>query len=542
MIDRIHGAARWTWRHRDGVLLGLALVALLGPVVYGFVDIVLRGPADPYLRDDIAVVEIYTLRAQGIGELFGPYSRFGWHHPGPIFFYLLAPFHALGGDTVRGLMAGALAINVMTIAAIVLVAVRAFSVRHAMVVVILMTAMLQAAGLWILWFPWNPAVTVLPFLLFLLLCWALATGRILALVGVAAAGSYLIQTHVSYGMLVAVLAPLALVLGILTACRRPGGDAGARRVWIQAGAGFVVVMGLLWAAPAWTELTREPGNLEKILTFVTTPHPEGTNTLGQAGNAIAEFLGTAAGGGLLAMVGLGAVVPAEAGWVSLLVLVAAAATVVTGLALGRRRAACLAGLAAAGIVVGWYSATRVPGTIWWYLVVWALALGTATALAATDLVAGLFVRIGDGRPRVLAGGYAATLLVVLVAGVATARLVPEARPDPGLVAEGEGFEIFADALESELTRGDGEGLVRPDDFTWPATALALRDLARAGEDYSVAPEWVFMFGEQVAPDGDETFEIVVVRDQREAEMAADPGLVEVVSIGDLHAFRRELTP
>ena len=38
------------------------------------------------------------------------YSRFGWHHPGPLYFYLLAPWYWLSGSTA-GMQAGALVIN-----------------------------------------------------------------------------------------------------------------------------------------------------------------------------------------------------------------------------------------------------------------------------------------------------------------------------------------------------------------------------------------------------------------------------------------------
>ena len=38
--------------------------------------------------------------------LVGAFSRFGWSHPGPIWFYVLAPFRAIGGSD--GLLAGSI--------------------------------------------------------------------------------------------------------------------------------------------------------------------------------------------------------------------------------------------------------------------------------------------------------------------------------------------------------------------------------------------------------------------------------------------------
>jgi len=36
---------------------------------------------------DGAILEIYALQALEGKLLVGPYSRFGWHHPGPGYFY-----------------------------------------------------------------------------------------------------------------------------------------------------------------------------------------------------------------------------------------------------------------------------------------------------------------------------------------------------------------------------------------------------------------------------------------------------------------------
>src|SRR5690348_17774394 len=53
-------------------------------------------------------LESYTLYASRAQLLVGPYSRYGWHHPGPLYFYLLAPVYTLAGKSTPGLSAGAL--------------------------------------------------------------------------------------------------------------------------------------------------------------------------------------------------------------------------------------------------------------------------------------------------------------------------------------------------------------------------------------------------------------------------------------------------
>src|SRR5581483_3884451 len=42
------------------------------------------------LSDDIALLVLSARDALHRGVLVGPYSRYGWHHPGPSYFYLLA--------------------------------------------------------------------------------------------------------------------------------------------------------------------------------------------------------------------------------------------------------------------------------------------------------------------------------------------------------------------------------------------------------------------------------------------------------------------
>ena len=41
-------------------------------------------------QKDTALAELYTRHAARGDLLLGPYSRFGWHHPGPLLYYLYA--------------------------------------------------------------------------------------------------------------------------------------------------------------------------------------------------------------------------------------------------------------------------------------------------------------------------------------------------------------------------------------------------------------------------------------------------------------------
>src|SRR5262245_9076293 len=66
---------------------------------------------DVYPVGDAAILEIYTLHAVRGFWTLGPYSQFGWNHPGPLYFYLLAPFYVLSGQKTVALHVGAFSIN-----------------------------------------------------------------------------------------------------------------------------------------------------------------------------------------------------------------------------------------------------------------------------------------------------------------------------------------------------------------------------------------------------------------------------------------------
>jgi len=80
--------------------LGIAFLSFVLMVVVASPILVLlsrslQGPhPEIVVSDDLAVAELYTLRASRGQQLVGSYSRFRFHHPGPAQFYFLAPFYA----------------------------------------------------------------------------------------------------------------------------------------------------------------------------------------------------------------------------------------------------------------------------------------------------------------------------------------------------------------------------------------------------------------------------------------------------------------
>ena len=113
---------------------------------------------------DAALLEIYTWHALRGRQVLGAYSQFGWHHPGPLSFYWLAPFFAIGKHTTFGLNTGVLVGNLTALAVVAwLVTVRA--ARPAVSYVLALAVML---ALYLTRLPallvnsWNPHTPVLP--------------------------------------------------------------------------------------------------------------------------------------------------------------------------------------------------------------------------------------------------------------------------------------------------------------------------------------------------------------------------------------------
>jgi len=91
------------------VLAGGALILLT------FLLVATTPHAFPY--GDVAVIELVTGAATRQFVALGPYSQYGWHHPGPLMFYALAPFAVLFGFKSIGLSIGAAVINLLALGA-----------------------------------------------------------------------------------------------------------------------------------------------------------------------------------------------------------------------------------------------------------------------------------------------------------------------------------------------------------------------------------------------------------------------------------------
>lgn len=388
----------------------LVLAGLAAVIVTVLVVKVLRW--DWWAVGDFGTLRLRTLDV-GTSEtpLVGIYSRWGWNHPGPMLFYLLAgPLRLTGGDG-HGLLLGALLINTAAAAGALWVAARAGRAALAATGLVL-TLLVVGLGTGELLDPWNPFILILPLFTAAVAAWRAALGDRVAAVVLVVAGSFAVQAHVGVTPAVAVLLLIGAAGLVWRAVKGP--EPGPARVTLGISGGVALVC---WIAPIVQQLTGSPGNLGEIVDFAL----HGTETVnGWADGArhVAQALS------LPPIWVTGDITTASGShpipWAGLLLVVA------TVWAWRRRWTSelVLCGTALASIAASLIAASRVSGVAFPYLFRWLWAVGAFAWLAVAVVV------LAELRRHAWAGIAESALAVVtglvlvglLVAGPDTSAL------------------------------------------------------------------------------------------------------------------------
>ncbi len=491
------------------LVLGPAFLLLAGD---------LGGPSDPEFPPvgDYAALELYTRLAMDGRQLLGPYSRFGFHHPGPAYFYACVPLYALLGESFRGITLTAFLVNLAAAVGLLRLAARGGS--GALLAAALALGLFVAARSpgW-LYSAWNPSVAVLPFGFSLLAFAAYAAGaRVLPLAVVAA--SFAAQTHLGCVPVLAASALLALLarfrrvrhlLGLPALHPDPRG---------RASAVLAIVLGaLLWTPPLLEQLAPGGGNLGRIAGFAA-----GSGQDHGAREAVAAVAANALSfvtpGGTAALAGLG---------VLMLVVVAA---YVMGRRHHRATVTALSATVLVAVAASAVAAQRITGPILGYIVRWMamLTVAAATALGgALDLVG---LRTGRAARHVVKLAGVALLLFVFVTNLRLAWGTLEQFPDPSPASEAAGR--LAGGVASALARaGVRHPLVEVRQGANRDIALGfLLALDKRGVAWTVRPFGPFQLGGRWTPTGSEEATVVLG-----PEGSAEGGLLLAREAGQ-HAY------
>jgi hypothetical protein len=264
-------ARRIGWLHDGQALLaiGLTLLALL-PVL---VTVLTRSGSSYVPAGDMGMID---LRVRDVWSanipLVGPYSRYGWSHPGPLLFWVLAIPSRLFGQAAWLTLVGGAVLQGIAISWLAVLAWRRGRLPLVAVALVGVTLLYVSTGSWIMLEPWNPHIALPIFALFVFQSWLLATGDTRELPGAVLVATFLVQTHVGYVPLVAVAAVAVLAFAVIDvrAHRQRSHWSGWKRpVWIS-----LAIVLLLWLPVLIEQITSSYGNLSRLGDYFTGGNAE----------------------------------------------------------------------------------------------------------------------------------------------------------------------------------------------------------------------------------------------------------------------------
>lgn len=174
------------------------------------------------------------------------------HNPGPLYFDLVALPVKVFGPWV-GLAVGVMAVNVACAVIAVVVAHRTGGVTAMLAVTAAVVGLEWTMGSELLFDIWQPNALVLPTMALLVTTWGLAAGDVVMLPWSLALGSVIVQTHLSYVYVVAILVATGATLAVLSRRRVIGGGARQPSLGPTMLASAIVLV-VAWVQPLWQQL------------------------------------------------------------------------------------------------------------------------------------------------------------------------------------------------------------------------------------------------------------------------------------------------
>jgi hypothetical protein len=472
---------------------------------------------DWFPMGDLAVIGLRTTQvASAQTPLVGPYSHFGWSHPGPMLYEILAAPYRVTGST-SGLLLGALLINGAAMAVIASRLYRFGGVALAAGGIACFSLVMWSIGSSYLWYPWNPSVAVLPFAALVVVAWTSARNAVSDLPLIALLGSFLAQTHVGYGPLVIILVAAALWRrSRRVAYNLPDGGPNARTR--RAAILGAVILVVAWSPPLVDAATNGGGNIAELASFWTG----GNDTAGLdfAVNVMFRHLSLDAPWfGVAEPMFLGAVAKG-AGTVPVALL---ALFVAIGVAYRRNdlaaRRVCIITLAT--VVVGIFSISSVVGFAYQYLLLW------TRVIAATVWLAAAWTIVRALRPYISARWLRCVRAVPVVAAAVVLGMLTVSAATAGI---GIGREDRASVEVRELAKELAKALpaapksIRVSSFPSfdgeTIKAAVLLELERRGYDVYTDLTGRHVFGSAIATSNRTDLSVVIAAGDREIALTA----------------------
>ena len=467
---------------RVAIVAGCVLVIAI-PLVVALVA--LHGTRfDPPWDDALTELRVRDITA-GHLDLVGFYSRFsalGRHgsHPGPAMFILFAPWYWLFGSTPWALVAAAAVLHLTAVVLILWMAGRRAGTAGTIAAAAAVGVLMHALGPVVVTRPWNPYFPLLWYVAVLVAVWSVLDGDVPMLVVLAFAGSVCVQAHNSYLGVVAALGLLAVGAAGTHAWRTPR-DRGRVLGWAAVA---VAVAAVVWLPPIIEQLTHSPGNFGVMWRYFLHPDVPHVGLHAATDTVLVQLNPWRIATGQIFFEQLRIQGSTGPGIVTLLVWLASFVA-------AQRRSVprtlrTFQWTVAVALVVGWLSVSRIPGGLFWYLVLWGwvhsvcvlVAIAATAVTLARPLVAGRSAR-GARRFVPALVGIAALVGVAAVAGLtADAADATLGAPDP----------VLDRALPPVLRALHGVDRHRPVIVVWSERTVGgpgremVNELARRGYD------------------------------------------------------------
>jgi hypothetical protein len=542
---------RRSWWSPSGLPISVVVASLA--FVVGLVKLVTTFGRPYYHYGDQAVLASRVGDAMRFHIELGPYSRFGWSHPGPALFYALAPIYSVSNTNPRSLFFGSLLINGICIVAAVLVVRRFAGEWSARWTVGVVGVVLLALGANAIETFWNPYLEAAAVLLAMVLTAAAISGSGLSVIGVAVVGSYVVQTDVGTAPLVGALAVCAVIGYLVRLVMRRGHHGrvdGPTRRWappLLSGLG-VAVLAVAWLPPLVQQSRGHSGNLSALYDFFTSPTATAakfgpTHTLKAAWAVVANSTTAVPWGNVSSTASM---TTAAAGRQQMLVVWAGLAVVGMVWAGWRRHwfAFGLGLTTVVGLAVSVVAVERIVGPIGDYLAFWMELLPVPAVVAIGVLTV-------DGRQHRAAGsaptsdepptatrwwrlglGWAMAAVLVLPVGLVAGQLERGSAlvDSPGNleIAQLAGFTVahLRQASETQVLVVIGNA------DRWPEASGLVLQLSQDGYHPTVAPTWGFMFTPRYVA-GPAPQAQVVLTDGVPGSSVGVAGLSQTFALGDV---------
>lgn len=443
--------------------------------------------------------------------LVGAFSRFGWSHPGPVWFVVLAPFRWLAGST--GVLVGSILLYGAGFATFAVVVRRRYGTAALALALLALVPPVAAAGSFALLIPWNPHLAFAWYPTFLVLCVS-ATGRRPTDLGPAALlGVLLVQLHVGYLPIVA--APLAAAAALVAGRRGTTGLVDA----VRRARGWAIATVVVCAPLVVEQVVHgREGNLGRLGWFFLNP-PEGLGEptglrfgLGGLGGVLRLPLTGLGGPGEATEPFTGYVIP-EAAWTILPLVVLLAGVAAVAHRRGDHEVLDAVVVAGAGLAAGVIALSRLVGERYAYLFTWRFALvWFVIGVAMAGLARLTSNRRGPRRPAVAPAHRrrrwpvaCAVLSIAAMGGVVLATSIT-IEPDHVLPLERTTEELAAAVASGDRPSGPVQ-LVRFDGVLEGVADGVLNELDQQGWPVGVPPDQGFKYGDHRVVDEADASEI-----------------------------------